>query len=207
MGRKSQFTQEQIIRALQEVDAGAKPEEVCRRLGVSDTTFYRWKSKYGGMDVSEAKRLKELETGARERGIGHQGDAATAEVVDNSEHPGQQDPRRGRERSSTARDGRHGQRARVHQQGPRPVGVPAEGEASLHPTRQAGGERDVESFNGSSGRVLEQQLVRELLHAQTLIETWRADYNQVRPHSSLDGQSPQEFEENFNQRGLPLRVA
>ncbi|HUM10295.1 MAG TPA: transposase [Myxococcaceae bacterium] len=62
MGRKSQFTQEQIIRALQEVDAGAKPEEVCRRLGVSDTTFYRWKSKYGGMDVSEAKRLKELET-------------------------------------------------------------------------------------------------------------------------------------------------
>ena len=62
MGRKSQFTQEQIIPALQEVDAGAKPEEVCRRLGVSDTTFYRWKSKYGGMDVSEAKRLKELET-------------------------------------------------------------------------------------------------------------------------------------------------
>ena len=62
MGRKSQFTQEQIIRALQEVDAGAKPEEVCRRLGVSDTTFYRWKSKYGGMDLSEAKRLKELET-------------------------------------------------------------------------------------------------------------------------------------------------
>ncbi len=61
MGRKSQFTQEQIIRALQEVDAGAKPEEVCRRLGVSDTTFYRWKAKYGGMEVSEAKRLHELE--------------------------------------------------------------------------------------------------------------------------------------------------
>jgi putative transposase len=62
MGSKSQFTQKQIIRALQEVDAGAKPEDVCRRLGVSDTTFYRWKSEYGGMDVSEAKRLKELET-------------------------------------------------------------------------------------------------------------------------------------------------
>ena len=58
MGRKSQFTQEQIIRVLQEVDAGAKPEAVCRRLDVSDTTFYRWKSKYDGMDVSEAKRLK-----------------------------------------------------------------------------------------------------------------------------------------------------
>ena len=61
MCRKSQFTQEQIIRALQEVDAGAKPEEVCRRLGVSDTTFYRWKSKYGGMEVSDAKRLRGLE--------------------------------------------------------------------------------------------------------------------------------------------------
>lgn len=62
MGRNSQFKQEEIIRALQEIDAGAKPQEMCRRLGVSDTTFYRWKSKYGGMDVSEAKRLKELET-------------------------------------------------------------------------------------------------------------------------------------------------
>ena len=64
MGRKSRFTQEQIIRALQEVDAGAKPEEVCRRLGVSDTTFYRWKSKYGGMDVSEAKRPSGVVSGA-----------------------------------------------------------------------------------------------------------------------------------------------
>jgi len=61
MGRKSQFTEEQIIRALQEVDAGAKPAEVCRRLGVTETTFYRWKSRVGGMDVSDAKRLKELE--------------------------------------------------------------------------------------------------------------------------------------------------
>jgi putative transposase len=61
MPRKSSFTEEQIIRALKEVDAGAKPTEVCRRLGVSEQTFYRWKSKYGGMDVSDAKRLKVLE--------------------------------------------------------------------------------------------------------------------------------------------------
>jgi putative transposase len=61
MPRKSQFTEQQIIRALQEVDAGATAADVCRRLGVAEATFYRWKSKYGGMDVSDAKRLKELE--------------------------------------------------------------------------------------------------------------------------------------------------
>ena len=61
MARKSQFTEEQIIRALKEVDAGTKPGDVCRRLGISEQTFYRWKSKFGGMDVSDAKRLKQLE--------------------------------------------------------------------------------------------------------------------------------------------------
>lgn len=61
MPRKSQFTDEQIIRALREVDAGAKPAEVARRLGVTTTTFHRWRSKYGGMEVNEAKRLRVLE--------------------------------------------------------------------------------------------------------------------------------------------------
>lgn len=61
MGRKSSFTDEQIIKALREVDAGAKPADVCRKLGVTETTFFRWRRKYGGMDVSEAKRLKQLE--------------------------------------------------------------------------------------------------------------------------------------------------
>ena len=59
--RKSKYTEEQIIRALREVDAGAKVQDVIRRMGVSEQTFYRWKAKYGGMDVNEAKRLKTLE--------------------------------------------------------------------------------------------------------------------------------------------------
>ena len=61
MARKSSFTEEQIIRALKEVDAGSKATDVCRKLGVSEQTFYRWKAKFGGMDVSEAKRLRHLE--------------------------------------------------------------------------------------------------------------------------------------------------
>ena len=61
MPRKTSRTEEQIIQALKEVDAGAKATEVCRRLGVSEQTFYRWKAKYGGMDVSDARRLKQLE--------------------------------------------------------------------------------------------------------------------------------------------------
>lgn len=61
MGKKSKFTDEQIIRALKSVDAGAKPGDVCRELGISEQTLYRWKAKFGGMDVSDAKRLKQLE--------------------------------------------------------------------------------------------------------------------------------------------------
>jgi putative transposase len=57
----SRFSEEQIIGILREHEAGAKTPEVCRRHGISEATFYKWKAKYGGMDVSEAKRLKGLE--------------------------------------------------------------------------------------------------------------------------------------------------
>ena len=67
--RSGRFTEEQIIAILKEQEAGAKTAEVCRRHGISDATFYKWKAKYGGLEVSEARRLRALEDeNARLRG-------------------------------------------------------------------------------------------------------------------------------------------
>ena len=59
--KRARFTEEQIISVLKEHEAGAKAADLARNHGVSEATLYNWKAKYGGMDVSEAKRLKQLE--------------------------------------------------------------------------------------------------------------------------------------------------
>jgi putative transposase len=58
---KKRYSEEQIITAIKEHEAGAKVVDICRRLGISSGTFYNWRSKYAGLEVNEAKRLRELE--------------------------------------------------------------------------------------------------------------------------------------------------
>jgi putative transposase len=60
--RKSRFTEEQIIAILNEQERGMATAEVCRKHGISPASFYKWKAKFGGMDVSDARKLKALET-------------------------------------------------------------------------------------------------------------------------------------------------
>ena len=59
--QKSRYTEEKIIKILNESEAGKRVVDICREYGISDATFYKWRSKYGGMNVSDAKRLKQLE--------------------------------------------------------------------------------------------------------------------------------------------------
>jgi len=59
--KRKRFTQEQIIRVLQEAESGLRVADLCRKYGFSDGTFYNWKSKYGGLSISDARRLKTLE--------------------------------------------------------------------------------------------------------------------------------------------------
>ena len=66
--RKSRFSEEQIVRIIQEYAAGAKVSELCRKHGMSDATFYKWKARYGGLQISDVRRLKDRSIGIGDAG-------------------------------------------------------------------------------------------------------------------------------------------
>jgi len=59
--KKSKFTEQQIVFSLRQADNGVKVDEICRKMGISEATFYNWKKRYGGLGVNELRRLKQLE--------------------------------------------------------------------------------------------------------------------------------------------------
>jgi putative transposase len=59
--KKTKFTETQIVKAIQDHDSGRKAEDICRELGITTAAFYKWRQRYGGMEVSDVKRMKELE--------------------------------------------------------------------------------------------------------------------------------------------------
>jgi putative transposase len=59
--KKSKFTETQIVKAIQEHEAGRKAEDICRDLGITTTSFYKWRQRYGGMEASDVKKLKEIQ--------------------------------------------------------------------------------------------------------------------------------------------------
>lgn len=59
---KKRFTESQIVAAIKKQEAGVAVKDICREIGISDATFYNWKAKYGGMEASDVKRMKELES-------------------------------------------------------------------------------------------------------------------------------------------------
>lgn len=60
--KRTRFTESQIVAAIKKQESGITTREVCRELGISDATFYNWKARYGGMEVSDVKKMKEMET-------------------------------------------------------------------------------------------------------------------------------------------------
>ena len=59
--KKSKFTETQIVKAIQEHEAGRKAEDICREMGITTASFYKWRQRYGGMEASEVKKMKELQ--------------------------------------------------------------------------------------------------------------------------------------------------
>ena len=201
---KKRFNEAQIIGVLQEQEVGSKVSDLCRRHGISEATFYNWKAKYGGMTVSEAKRLKSLEDSRRFRilGVMDQYGRQCLDLVTDTSISG---PRVARELDRLVAI--HGKPATIVSDNGTELtskailAWAAETQVQWHYITPGKPQQNgfTESLNGKiRDECLNEHLFRSLNHARAILEAWRQDYNYVRPHSSLNYQTPMEFLAKIN---------
>jgi transposase InsO family protein len=169
---KNRFTEEQIIGVLKEAEAGMKVAELCRKHGISDATYYNWKAKFGGLTVSEAQRLKALETeNAKLKRLLAEAmldNAALKDVV-------------GRV-SKVLDEWAYRQQLQLR------FIEPGKPQQNAY----------IESFNGKfRDECLNEHWFLSMRHARQVIAAWRHEYNDERPHSALGYLTPNRFADSF----------
>ena len=191
--RKSRLTEEQIIKVLTEHAAGLSANEVCRKYGISDATFYKWRSHYGGMEVSDARKLKapEEENRKLKKLLARQGIRLNHKKLYRlyREERLAVHRRGGRKRAPGTRAPMtipQGQNLRWQQEHAVEWHYIAPGKPMQNGF--------VESFNGRlRNECLNEHVFTTLGETRRIIDEWRIDYNTNRPHASLNGLTPTEF--------------
>ena len=178
--RKARFTEEQITYALKQVESGKPVGEVCRQLGVSEQSFYRWKRKYQGIGIAELRRLRQLEDENRK----------LKKIVADLERLART---HGLPQVITTDNGTEFTSRAVDEWAHR-NGVKLDFIRPGKPVENA----YIESFNGRLRQeCLEENRFASLEDAKMKIEVWRKDYNEHRPHSSLGDETPRGFAESW----------
>ena len=212
--KRKRFNEQQIIGILKEWEAGGKNQEICRKHGISEQTFYRWRSKYGGLRVSEARRLKQLESENQKLtqllAEAHLDRAALKELLSKDDYS-RECVRQVVDVSITGqRVSRLLDRSAVQRGLPEAItvdnGPEFRGKAMALWSRRTGGEFRyiqpgkpiqnalVESFIGKfRDACLNVDWFVDLADARHSIEAWRIHYNRVRPHSAFGFVSPEQF--------------
>lgn len=200
--KRSRFSEEQIIGVLKEHEAGVSVADLCRKHGVSDASIYSWKARFGGTDVSEARRPKALEDeNARLKRLladAMLDNAALKDLV-------------GKMVTAENDPGSSPGPATAAPSSPRTLSSPGpiRTASSVPTSRRAKPMQNgfIESFNGRlRDELLNETPFTSLTQARVATALWRADYNTVRPHSQIAWQTPDEFARTLTpRRSLALR--
>ena len=198
--KRTRFREEQIVGLLKEAEAGAKTPDLARRHGVSAATIYNWKAKYGGLEVSEAKRLRSLEGENAKLKLllantsisGRRIERELTDLIKQRGKPGMIVSDNGTELTCNAVLAWCSE-ARINWHYIAPGKPMQNGYA--------------ESFNGRMrDELLNETLFMSLDHARVTIAAWAKDYNEERPHSALGYETPAAFAAELNKQWpVPLR--